>query len=190
MTRPGSKLAVTLAALALVAAGCSSSDPDPQPTMGAGGATTAATSDSLAPAGSMAAEVTIDGAWIKAADSGMTAAFGTIENRGSNDATIERATSSVSPMMELHETVPDGAGGTTMRAKTGGFVLPAQGSMQLQPGGDHIMLMGLTSPVKSGTTVDITLVFSDGSSLPFQAEARVFAGANETYEPETTHASE
>lgn len=51
----------------------------------------------------------------------------------------------------------------------------------LQAGGDHIMLMDVTSPLTPGADTDITLTFEDGSSSTFTAQVREFAGAQENY---------
>jgi copper(I)-binding protein len=45
-----------------------------------------------------------------------------------------------------------------MRALTGGLDLPAGKSIELKPGGYHVMLMDLTLQLKEGDTVPMTLV--------------------------------
>lgn len=155
---------VLVAVVAL--AGCDSSPDATEP--GTGG-----------PAGE---SVQVTDAWVKAADSGMTAAFGELENTGDSDATIVSITSPASVRLELHETVANETGEMVMREKEGGFTIPADGTLTLEPGGNHIMLMDLVDPVQAGDEVTFTLVFSDGSSLEFTAPAKDFAGAGETYE--------
>lgn len=125
--------------------------------------------------------LSVNDPWVKAADSGMTAAFGTLVNNTDAEIVVVGATSPVSPV-ELHEVVMvDGV--MTMRAKEGGFVIPANGSHSLEPGGDHLMLVDLASPVRAGDVVEFTLTFNDGSTVTFTAMARPFAGGNETYDP-------
>lgn len=59
---------------------------------------------------------------------------------------------------ELHEmTTEDGI--MRMRELPDGLALPAGQAVRLQPGGDHIMLMGLTRPLAAGDTVSLTLTF-------------------------------
>lgn len=127
--------------------------------------------------------VTISDQWVKAADSGMTAVFGTLKNSGHHEARLVSATSPVAGKVELHEVVMDPGGSSTMRPKTGGFVIPADGSHALIPGGDHIMLMDLKQSLAVGSDVSITVEFEDGSSLPFTAQVRDFPGADEKYQP-------
>lgn len=119
--------------------------------------------------------------WVKSAESGMSAAFGTIENDSDEDATVVSASTEVSPMIELHETVADASGNMVMQEKDGGFVIPAGGSYELTPGGNHIMLMGLNNPVVAGDEVTFTLDLADGSTFDFTAAARDYSGANENY---------
>ncbi len=167
----------SVATLALAACGSSSS--------GAGttaASTTAPAPTSAAQTSAAMAPVMVEDAWVKAADSGMTAMFGTIKNTGSSDVTVVSATSSVSKMLELHEVVMvDGA--MKMQPKKGGFTVPAGGTHELKPGGDHVMFMGLTSPVKAGDAVQVTLTLSDGSTVAVDAVGKPFTGANETYAP-------
>jgi periplasmic copper chaperone A len=144
-----------------------------------------AAEDTPAPAASTAAPraaLSITDPWVKAADSGMTGAFGTLVNGTGKPVTVVSATSSVAAKVELHEVV--GQGGTTkMQPKQGGFVIPAGRSHALAPGGDHIMLMGLKQRVRPGTEVSLTLELGDGTVFTFTAVAKEFTGAKESYDP-------
>jgi copper(I)-binding protein len=119
----------------------------------------------------------ITDAWVKTADSGMTAAFAEVSNPGDKDVTIVSAASPSSTELQLHETV-DGM----MRQKEGGFVIPAGGSMTLEPGGNHIMFMDVPKPIVAGEDVAVTIAFSDGSSQTFTAVGKDYTGADEEYD--------
>lgn len=112
---------------------------------------------SLAACGATAKEagrvVTVEDAWIKAAEGGMTGAFGTLVNGGDDDVTVVSATSPAAERVELHETAAGASGEMVMREKDGGFTVPAGAELVLEPGGDHLMLMGLQGPVPAGGTV-------------------------------------
>lgn len=127
--------------------------------------------------------VTVSDQWAKSADSGMTAVFGTFKNSGQHPARLVSATSPAAGEVELHEVVAEPGGSSMMRPKDGGFVIPAEGSHALVPGGDHLMLMDLKQPLTVGSDVTITVKFEDGSSLPFTAQVRDFRGAGEDYQP-------
>ena len=166
-TRTTSRIAI--AGLALLAlAGCSAP---------------ANTASSPVPDAPIASDsVVMTDAWVKSAEEGMSAAFGELQNTGDQDVTIVSATSEASTMLELHETVANDAGELIMRPKEGGFVIPAGGTLSLAPGGNHIMLMDLVSPLTAGAEATFTLTFSDGSVFTFTAPVKDYSGANENYE--------
>lgn len=158
------RAAFALAIAALALAGCAA---QPQP----------ATSPADA-----AETITVSDAWVKAADSGMSAAFGELTNDSDADVTVTSASTPASSAVELHETVENESGQMVMRPIEGGFVIPAHGSLTLAPGGDHIMLMDLTAPLVAGDDVTFTLTYSDGTTTQITAPVKDYAGANETYE--------
>lgn len=162
----------TAAVLAAAAAGCGSS----------GEATTATPKVTAATSASPAAGVLgVRDPWVKATDKGMTAAFGTLVNDGDTDVTITKAATDVSPM-ELHEmTMKDGK--MVMQPKQGGIVVKAHSRATLEPGGDHLMLMNISKPVRAGDELRFTLTFADGRTQTFSAVAKPFTGAQESYAP-------
>lgn len=164
-----------LVAVAALATGCGD-DSD------AGDASATSTSAADSSAAREAASITVTDAWVKAVDSGMTAAFGEIANTSDADITIVSATTAASDAVELHETVTNDDGTMAMQPKEGGFVVPAGGTLTLEPGGNHIMFMGVTSALKPGQTVPVTLKLSDGSTLEMDAVVKTFSGADEKYQ--------
>lgn len=168
--RPAFLLAAATALLAAGAVGC-----------GQSGGSSAPEPSASASGDADAGVLGIRDPWVKAADEGMTAAFGTLVNDGDADVTITAAATDVSPM-ELHEmTMKDGT--MVMQPKQGGILVRAHSSTVLQPGGDHLMLMDLTRPVKAGDELTVTLTFADGRTQAFRAVAKPFAGAQESYAP-------
>lgn len=138
------------------------------------------TSETVSASQSTAA-LTVTDPWVKAAEDGMSAAFGTITNTSDQDVTIMSASTPASPMVELHETVMGSNGTMQMQEKQGGFVIPAKGKLVLEPGANHIMLMGLPKPVKAGDDISFDLKLKDGSTITFTAQGKDFVGANENY---------
>ncbi len=128
-----------------------------------------------------ASELTISEQWVKAAPTGMTAAFGVLTNKGSKPIHIVAASSPAAGRTEIHEVVPVN-GAMKMQQKPGGLVVPAGRSITLKPGGDHIMLFDLPKPITAGQDVTVTLKLEDGSTIDFTAQARDFPGANEKYQ--------
>lgn len=164
-TRTLPRLAAVIAVSVLALTGCT---PESAPT-----------ESKTRPAGDV---VTIEDAWVKSAEEGMSAGFGTLVNSGDDDVTVVSVTSDASTMLELHETVENESGEMVMREKDGGFVIPADGELALEPGANHIMMMELTGPLTAGSEVSFTLTFSDDSTYEFSAPVKDYSGANENYE--------
>jgi copper(I)-binding protein len=144
-------------------------------------ATGCSSSSDAAPAPNPSVALSVTDPWIKSADKGMTAAFGTLVNHTDHPLTVVKAASSVS-VMELHEmTMKDGK--MVMQPKEGGFLIPARGTHELSPGGDHLMFMDVAAPVRAGDQVTVTLTLSDGTTVPFSAVGKPFTGAEESYAP-------
>ena len=171
ITRISTALGAVLLTLALGACGSDSSGD--------------AASDSGSAPGSMptqASSLAMTDPWVKAADSGMTAAFGTLVNNGSSDIVVTAATSDITSTMELHETVQNDDGTMAMQPKEGGFTIPAGGEHELAPGGDHLMIMDLDRALKPGEMVIIELTLEDGSTTEIDATVKTFPGADEEYQ--------
>ena len=131
---------------------------------------------------SAAPAITARDPWVKTAASGMTAAFVTLENSSSNADVLVSASTSVAGMVQLHEMVMQD-GQMVMQEKKDGIAVPAKGDAVLEPGGNHIMLMDLKSPITAGEKVAITLTFKSGATLQIEAAARDYDGGNESYNP-------
>jgi len=67
-------------------------------------------------------------------------------------------------MAELHETVVDGDF-VRMKHRPGGFEIAAGGEIVLESGGKHIMLMQLKSPLESGDSIDLELIFEHADKV-------------------------
>jgi copper(I)-binding protein len=149
----------------------------------AGGSSASAPPPSAAPAAAVPAPaVTVTDPWVKTAESGMTAVFGTFSTTGPTPVTVLSAQTSASPRTELHEVVSGDDGAMIMRPKQDGFVLEPGTPHVLAPGGDHIMVMDLASRIRPGDQVEVTLALSDGSTIPFTALAKETSGGEENYD--------
>ncbi len=95
-----------------------------------------------------------------------SAVFMQIRNSGP-DAAIINATSPASDVVELHTHVNDQ--GVMRMRRIPEIKLPAGASVDLKPGGLHVMLIGLRRDLKIGEQVDVTLEFNDGSRTSLTA---------------------
>ena len=95
----------------------------------------------------------------------MSAAYGTITNSGSTADALVSASTTAAKESQLHNTVgtDNGSAGTMVQVES--IDVPAGGSAVLQPGGYHVMLIGLTGDLVEGQTVPITLTFRSGAVI-------------------------
>ncbi|MFJ6112298.1 copper chaperone PCu(A)C [Dietzia maris] len=183
-----------IAAVALGLAGCTSENTETE-------------TETTAAATAGAAPIVVEDAWVKATDvnggtdhgevtgdpgsgdsnahgdgGAMAPVFGIVRNQSDADVRLVEVTSAVSGEAELHETVSGAAGGSMMRAREGGFVIPAGGELVFEPGGNHIMLMGVHESIRTGQDVAVTLTLENGDTSEIVASARSFEGGNEQYQ--------
>jgi copper(I)-binding protein len=99
-----------------------------------------------------------------------SAAFMTLMNHGDKTRSLVAAKCPAAKVVELHtHTMEEGM--MKMR-RIDQIDIPAQGSTTLEPGGLHVMLIGLTQDLKMGDKVPVTLVFADGAEEQVEAPVR------------------
>ena len=131
-------------------------------------ATLAACSSAATPA-----PPTISGAWARPA-MGMdkpAAAYMTITNSSSQADALFSVSTLAATSVEIHETTTDASGMTGMHP-VDRINVPAGGTVTLEPGGFHLMIMGLTTPLEVGSTLELDLVFERAGKVVVQAEVR------------------
>jgi copper(I)-binding protein len=95
-----------------------------------------------------------------------------ITNNGAEDDRLV-AVKSDFPKTMIHETtMVDGI--MKMRHQMGGVIIPAGETVTFEPGGLHVMFMGLDAPLKEGEKNAATLVFENSGSVDvkFNVEKR------------------
>jgi copper(I)-binding protein len=102
----------------------------------------------------------------------VSAAYMLIENRGGAADRLLRASTDAAAVVEIHETQIDDQGVGRMRPLVEGLEIPANGSVRLEPGGYHIMLMDLRRDLVAGEIVRLTLTFESGKEITVEAEIR------------------
>ena len=110
--------------------------------------------------------------WVRATIAGQsgTAAYLTVENRGGSDDRLV-GVSSASADASLHSTSNEN-GVSRMRPLTDGLPIPAGATVQLRPGGNHIMLMGLREPLQPGRAITIRLTFERSGERQVEVPVR------------------
>ena len=115
-------------------------------------------------------DLEITGAWVRATppNRDVTAAYLVIENRSERPLELLAVETPAAEYTELH----------TMRyvddmmemEKIEGLTVPSRGEAALEPGGDHIMLFGVTNPLAEGDSVALTLRFADQTARTVTAQ--------------------
>ena len=93
-----------------------------------------------------------------------------LKNDGGKDAKLVRAENSVSKITELHTHLNEG--GVMKMRQVPAIDIKAKGEAVLRPGGFHVMMIDLKTPLKDGDKVAITLGFEDGSSKQIEAPVK------------------
>jgi hypothetical protein len=102
------------------------------------------------------AQVTVKDPWVRATVSAQKATGAFMQITSVQDARLVEASSPVAGVVEVHEMVME-KDVMKMRAVKG-LDLPAGKTVELKPGGYHVMLMDLKQQMKEGDTVPVTLV--------------------------------
>jgi hypothetical protein len=107
--------------------------------------------------------ITVAKAWARASISKNGAAYFTLVNMGKTDVKLVGITANVASRVGLHTHRMDG---DIMRMRSlENVVVPAGASITLKPGGHHVMLMGLTAPLKEGDSFPLTVVFEKARKM-------------------------
>lgn len=110
--------------------------------------------------------------WARAAiQNGNGAVYMVLHNHSSQPDELIGATSDVAQSIELHKSEVNDQGVMVMH-KQQAISLPADGEVVLEPGGYHIMLLGLKKDLKEGDTFKIVLKFKSHPDLPLQVAVR------------------
>jgi copper(I)-binding protein len=118
-----------------------------------------------------AATPVISDAWLRppAAPGAPAAAYLTITNPGAVADALVGVSSPAAMTCELHETSTDSSGMTGMHP-VDRLEIPAGGSVKLEPGGYHLMLMGMKDMI-AGSTFELRLEFEHAGTVTVQVRA-------------------
>ena len=126
---------------------------------------TAATLLVLTAGHSAAADIVVKNAHVRPipASLSMTAGYLTIVNAGAKPDTLVSLKCACAADVSAHET--EEKGGTSHMRASGPVIIPARGAVTFQPGGRHLMLIGVRGGVQPGQTVKITLRFAHAGAM-------------------------
>jgi periplasmic copper chaperone A len=124
-----------------------------------------------------AGDLLVQQPWTRAAGQGATGGgFLSISNRGAAADRLLSASSPDARAVELHTMIRDG---DVMRMRpVASIEVPAGQTVALRPGGLHLMLIGLSQPLREGESVPVTLRFERAGPVQVALSVQA-AGARE-----------
>lgn len=102
------------------------------------------------------------------------AAYFTVENKGAEADRLTGIKGDVAQAVEIHS-MSNENGVMQMRPVTG-VDIAAGATVSFEPGGYHVMLIGLKSPLKAGDSLALTLVFQKAGEVPLTVKVRAADG--------------
>ena len=119
-----------------------------------------------------AQSVDVANPWIRATVAGQKSTGAFMQLTAKTGVKLVAGSSPVAGVVEIHEMKMEGDV-MKMRAIDGGLELPAGKAVDLKPGGYHVMLMDLKSPLQKDSTVPVTLVFKDSKGVETKTEVKM-----------------
>lgn len=108
-------------------------------------------------------KVSVSNGWVRLVPASLkdTTVYMTLRNPTGRELRLVGASSPVAQMVMLMEDYKTQRGEQTIQGmrEVKQMVLPKGGSLELMPGGKHLMLMGLKRPLREGEKIPIRLVF-------------------------------
>ena len=116
--------------------------------------------------------VEIKDAWVRTTVQGQKATGAFMKITAKDGVKLVGASSPAAGVTEVHEMKMEGDV-MKMRAVPGGIDIAAGRTVELKPGGYHIMLMDLKAALPKDATVPLTLMFKDGKGVESGVELKV-----------------
>ena len=115
----------------------------------------------------------VSDAWVRPplGDDRPAAGYLTIVNPGVDADTLIGASSPVATSVEIHESMPDGAGMMAMQPIDRLEIEPGE-AVIFEPGGYHLMLLDVSGMPAVGESVELTLSFELAGDIVVQAKVR------------------
>lgn len=137
----------------------------------------AITSAALLTAHAANAQVTVKDAWVRATVPQQKATGAFMQLSAAKDTKLVSASSPVTPLVEVHEMAMQD---NVMRMRqVPALDLPAGKTVELKPGGYHVMMMDLKGALAKGATVPMTLKFEDAKGAKTSLDVTLPVGTPE-----------
>lgn len=132
-------------------------------------------------------DIQVQDAYIRAVppNAPVTAAFMQIHNQGDKARALVSASSAAANAVELH--THTNVDGVMQMRQVEKIDLAPKSTTHLQPGGLHIMLIGLKAPLNMDDKVLVSLKLDDGSILELDLPVRKVAGKMNNHDHQHDH---
>lgn len=110
--------------------------------------------------------ITILNAVVKTTGNSVASLYFTVKNDGPADTLIDETTNA-SPTTELFNTQTNGGVSTMPLVKS--LPIPGNSTVEVQPGGYHVMINEIANPLEKGSKVQVTLTFEHAGDVKFEA---------------------
>ena len=116
-----------------------------------------------------------ENAWVRSMPPGteVAAAYGRVTNQSDKTVVITAISSSMGKAAQIHDVIADGD--QRRMVQLDAVNLAAGESTEFKPGGQHIMLLGVTAPPPEGSQVELCLLTANSgercTSAPMQRQA-------------------
>lgn len=129
----------------------------------------------------MAESVSVEDSRVRAMPPGSptSVAYMTLHNTGDSEMVLVDARSPAASALEFHR--HDEVEGVMQMRPVAEVAIAAGERVEMAPGGLHLMLIGLVSPLAEGDEVEITLVFEDGERVALSAPVRRDVSVKESH---------
>ncbi len=117
---------------------------------------------------------------------GVGAVYLTVTNSGDEADHLVAIKTAAASVAETHETVVE-EGVMRMMARPEGFEIPAGGSLELAPGGKHIMLIEPQPTSDEGGTILLTLHFATSEPIAIEAIVTTPASGDHAMDHDAAH---
>ena len=121
-----------------------------------------------------AAQIAVEDAWIRATPPGAKTAAGYLVIRADAADRLVSVSSPSAERVTTHVTVHEGDVARMREVK--GYDVPAGGTLELKPGGAHLMFVNIKAPLKEGMSVPATLKFQRLGEVKVEFQVRPLAG--------------
>ena len=120
------------------------------------------------------AQVTVEAPWARASAPRQEVGAAYLKLRSAMDDRLVSVSTPVATAGQTHEMTMEG--GVMRMRELPGIALPAGRTVSLEPGGLHLMLMGLRAPLRVGDTFPLHLTFEHAAPMDVTVTVRSAGG--------------